>query len=48
MENSLFFQAILDSISEGMTLDKDWRVASWNRAAEKITDSARKFSANSA
>jgi PAS domain S-box-containing protein len=38
MENSQFFQAILDSISEGvMTLDKDWRIASWNRAAEKIT-----------
>lgn len=38
MENSLLFQAILNSISEGvMTLDKDWRIVSWNRAAEKIT-----------
>jgi len=38
MENSQLFQAILDSISEGvMTLDKDWRIASWNRAAERIT-----------
>jgi len=38
MENSQLFQAILNSISEGvMTLDKDWRILSWNRAAEKIT-----------
>ena len=38
MENNLLLQAILDSISEGvMTLDKDWRIVSWNRAAEKIT-----------
>lgn len=38
MENSQLFQAILNSISEGvMTVDKDWRIASWNRAAEKIT-----------
>jgi PAS domain S-box-containing protein len=38
MENDQSYQAILNSISEGvMTLDKDWRIASWNRAAEKIT-----------
>ncbi len=38
MENDQLLQSILNSISEGvMTLDKDWRVASWNRAAEKIT-----------
>jgi len=38
MENAPLFQAILNSISEGvMTVDKDWRIASWNRAAEKIT-----------
>lgn len=38
MENNQLFQAILNSISEGvMTLDKDWRIASWNRAAERIT-----------
>jgi len=38
MENDQLFQSILNSISEGvMTLDKDWRIASWNRAAERIT-----------
>ncbi|MEW6111249.1 MAG: sigma 54-interacting transcriptional regulator [Thermodesulfobacteriota bacterium] len=38
MESGNLFQAILNSISEGvMTLDKDWRITSWNRAAEKIT-----------
>lgn len=38
MENDRLFQAILNSISEGvMTLDKDWRIISWNRAAERIT-----------
>lgn len=38
MENTNLFQAILNSISEGvMTLDKDWRIASWNQAAERIT-----------
>jgi len=38
MENPQLFQAILNSISEGvMTVDKDWKIASWNRAAEKIT-----------
>jgi PAS domain S-box-containing protein len=38
MENNQLFQAILNSISEGvMTLDKDWKIASWNRAAERIT-----------
>jgi PAS domain S-box-containing protein len=38
MENDRFFQAILNSVSEGvMTLDKDWRIVSWNRAAETIT-----------
>jgi len=38
MENQRLFQSILNSISEGvMTLDKDWKIASWNRAAERIT-----------
>lgn len=38
MENDQLFQAILNSISEGvMTLDKDWKIVSWNQAAEKIT-----------
>ena len=38
MENHPSLKSILNSISEGvMTLDKDWRIASWNRAAEKIT-----------
>jgi len=38
MENDRMFEAILNSISEGvMTLDKDWKIASWNRAAEQIT-----------
>ena len=38
MGNDQLFQAILNSISEGvMTLDKDWRIISWNRAAERIT-----------
>ena len=38
MENDRLFLSILNSISEGvMTLDKDWRIISWNRAAERIT-----------
>jgi PAS domain S-box-containing protein len=38
MENLQLFQAILNSISEGvMTIDKDWKIVSWNRAAERIT-----------
>lgn len=38
MENDQLFQAILNSISEGvMTLDKDWKIVSWNTAAERIT-----------
>ena len=38
MENRQSLKSILNSISEGvMTLDEDWRIASWNRAAEKIT-----------
>ena len=38
MENQPSLKSILNSISEGvMTLDEDWRIASWNRAAEKIT-----------
>ncbi len=33
-----FFEVILDSISEGVfTVDKDWRITYFNRAAEKIT-----------
>jgi PAS domain S-box-containing protein len=38
MEPGRLCQAILNSISEGvMTLDKDWKIASWNHAAERIT-----------
>lgn len=38
MENDRMFESILNSISEGvMTVDKDWKIASWNRAAEFIT-----------
>jgi PAS domain S-box-containing protein len=38
MEKDKLFQAILNSISDGvMTLDKDWRILSWNLAAERIT-----------
>jgi PAS domain S-box-containing protein len=38
MENDQLFLAILNSISEGvMTLDKDWKILSWNHAAERIT-----------
>jgi len=38
MENRQSLKSILNSISEGvMTLDENWRIASWNRAAEKIT-----------
>jgi PAS domain S-box-containing protein len=38
MDNNIFFQEILNSISEGvMTIDKDWKIISWNRAAERIT-----------
>ena len=33
---------ILDSIAEGVfTVDSDWRITSFNRAAEKITGTAR-------
>ncbi|MDQ7783535.1 MAG: sigma 54-interacting transcriptional regulator [Desulfomonilaceae bacterium] len=32
------FQSILDSVSEGViTLDANWKILSWNSAAEKIT-----------
>jgi PAS domain-containing protein len=35
--------AILESISDGVfTVDHDWRVTSFNRAAEEITDIPRK------
>ncbi|MEW6352457.1 MAG: sigma 54-interacting transcriptional regulator [Thermodesulfobacteriota bacterium] len=38
METDHLLEAILNSISEGvMTLDKDWKIVSWNRAAERIT-----------
>lgn len=38
METNQMLQSILNSISEGvMTVDRDWKIASWNRAAEKIT-----------
>jgi PAS domain S-box-containing protein len=35
-------EAILESISDGVfTVDRDWRVLSFNRAAELITGIAR-------
>jgi len=35
-------EAILESISDGVfTVDKDWRITSFNRAAEEITDTPR-------
>ncbi len=38
MENQQLLQSILNSISEGvMTLDREWRIVSWNSAAERIT-----------
>jgi PAS domain S-box-containing protein len=36
-------ESILESISDGVfTVDRDWRIASFNRAAEKITGVARR------
>lgn len=36
------FEAILDSIADGVfTVDNDWKILSWNRAAEKITGFTR-------
>jgi len=41
--SSAQYQAILESISDGVfTVDKDWRITSFNRAAEEITGIARK------
>jgi two-component system, NtrC family, response regulator HydG len=38
MENDQLFEAILNSITEGvMALDRDWKIFSWNLAAERIT-----------
>ncbi len=38
MENNQVLQAILNSVSEGvMALDRDWKIFSWNLAAERIT-----------
>lgn len=38
MEEAQVFQAILNSISEGvMALDREWKIFSWNLAAERIT-----------
>jgi PAS domain S-box-containing protein len=37
-DNSIATKAILDSIADGVfTVDKDWNITSFNRAAEKIT-----------
>ncbi len=42
MGTDTFCQAVLNSISEGvMTLDKDWKIISWNHAAERITGFCR-------
>jgi len=36
--NDHLYKSVLDSISEGvMTLDRNWRILSWNKAAEEIT-----------
>jgi PAS domain-containing protein len=36
-------EAILESISDGVfTVDMDWRISSFNRAAEEITGVARR------
>lgn len=38
VEDSSFYNAILESISDGVfTVDADWRITSFNRAAEEIT-----------
>lgn len=38
MEDAQVLQAILNSISEGvMAIDREWRIFSWNSAAERIT-----------
>lgn len=38
MPTDQLFQAIVNSISEGvMTLDRNWKILTWNRAAERIT-----------
>ncbi len=43
MENGSFTLNILESISDGVfTVDNDWKVTSFNRAAEKITGVSRK------
>jgi len=35
-------ETILDSIADGvLTVDEDWRIASFNRAAEQITGVSR-------
>jgi PAS domain S-box-containing protein len=37
-KNSRFLEIILDSIADGVfTVDRDWRITSFNKAAEKIT-----------
>lgn len=38
MEDNHLYEMVLDSISEGvMTIDRNWRILSWNKAAERIT-----------
>jgi PAS domain S-box-containing protein len=38
VKNDHLYKSVLDSISEGvMTLDRHWRIISWNKAAEQIT-----------
>lgn len=38
MDGSYLYKSVLDSISEGvMTLDRDWKILTWNKAAERIT-----------
>ena len=42
-EESQFFDIILDSIADGVfTVDKEWKITSFNRAAERITGIPRR------
>ena len=38
MEEARFFEAVLQCVADGVfTVDRDWRISSFNRAAERIT-----------
>ena len=41
--NETFQETILDSINDGVfTVDKNWKITSFNKSAEKITGTPRK------